>query len=187
MKERLYVRFISGTISVAACVGILLSLSVLRAQAPPPPDAPDVVDFSKLLPLLPEAPPGWKADEPEGSTSDVGGFKLTNVHRDYKKGEGDNVPTASISILDSAANPEYATATTAAWNYNSETAEGYSKSITIDGNPGFEAFETDRKHGSLWLMVAKRYFVQVELQGEDPKRLQEWVKHVDLKKLAEIK
>ncbi len=187
MKERLYVRFISGTISVVAFVGIVLSLSVLRAQAPPPPDAPDVVDFSKLLPLLPEAPPGWKADKPEGSTSEVGGFKLTNVHRDYKKGEGDNVPTASISILDSAANPEYATATTAAWNYNSETTEGYSKSITIDGNPGFEAFETDRKHGSLWLMVAKRYFVQVELQGEDPKRLQEWVKHVDLKKLAEIK
>ena len=188
MKERLYVRFISGTISVvAAFVGILLSLSGLRAQAPPPPDAPDVVDFSKLLPLLPEAPPGWKSDKPEGSTSEVGGFKLTNVHRDYKKGEGDNVPTASISILDSAANPEYATATTAAWNYNSETTEGYSKSITIDGNPGFEAFETDRKHGSLWLMVAKRYFVQVELQGEDPKRLQEWVKHVDLKKLAEIK
>src|SRR5438477_416127 len=94
MKERLYVRFISGTISVVAGMGILLSLSVLRAQAPPPPDAPDVVDFSKLLPLLPEAPPGWKADKPEGSTSDVGGFKLTNVHRDYKKGEGDKVPTA---------------------------------------------------------------------------------------------
>src|SRR5438067_13268886 len=72
-----------------------------EAQAPPPPDAPEVVDFSKLIPLLPEAPPEWTADKPEGSTSDVGGFKLTNVHRDYKKGEGDNVPTASISILDS--------------------------------------------------------------------------------------
>src|SRR2546423_6077569 len=26
------------------------------AQAPPPPDAPDVVDYHKLLPLLPDAP-----------------------------------------------------------------------------------------------------------------------------------
>src|SRR5438067_5407087 len=96
---------------------------------------PDVVDYAKLLPILPEAPPGWTADKPEGSTSDVGGFKLTNVHRDYKKGEGDNAPTASISILDSAANPEYAAATTAAWNYNSQTTEGYSKSVTVDGYP----------------------------------------------------
>jgi len=156
-------------------------------QAPPPPDAPDVVDYHKLLPLLPDAPGGWTADEAEGSTSEVGGFTLTNVHRDYKKGAGDTAPTAAISILDSAANPEYATATTAAWNYNSETLEGYSKSITIEGNRGFEAYETERKHGSLWLMVAKRYFVQVELTGQDPKELQEWVKRLDLKKLAEIK
>lgn len=157
------------------------------AQAPPPPDAPDVVDYHKLLPLLPEAPDGWTADEAEGSTSEVGGFTLTNVHRDYKKGNGNKVPTAAISILDSAANPEYATATTAAWNYNSDTLEGYSKSITVDGHPGFEAYETERKHGSLWLMVAKRYFVQIELMGQDPKELQQWLRRVDLKKLAEIK
>src|SRR3954466_290072 len=176
-----------------AAVQALLSVALfcvagdLRAQAPPPPDAPDVVDYHKLLSLLPEAPAGWTADEAEGSTSEVGGFTLTNVHRDYKKGNGNNVPTAAISILDSAANPEYATATTAAWNYNSETLEGYSKSITVEGNPGFEAYETERKHGSLWLMVAKRYFVQVELTGADPKELQQWVKRLDLKKLAEIK
>lgn len=187
MKQQFYFRPITGTIHVVTFIAMLVPLGRACAQAPPPPDAPDVVDFSKLLSLLPDAPSGWTADKPEGSTTDVGGFKLTNVHRDYKKGEGDKVPTASLSILDSAANPEYATATTAAWNYNSDTTEGYSKSITVDGNPGFEAFETDRKHGTLWLMIAKRYFVQVELQGEEPKHLQEWVKRVDLKKLAEVK
>src|SRR6266566_492380 len=88
---------------------------------------PDVVDYAKLLPILPEAPPGWTADKPEGSTEDVGGFRITNVHRDYHKGEGDKVPSAAISILDSIANPDYVTATTAAWNNNSETREGYSK------------------------------------------------------------
>jgi hypothetical protein len=171
---------------ITAGVAMLCLASIGMAQAPPPPDAPDVVDYHKLLPLLPDAPAGWTADEPEGSTSEVGGFTLTNVHRDYKKGTGANAPTAAISILDSAANPEYATATTAAWNYNSETLEGYSKSITVDGNRGFEAYETERKHGSLWLMVAKRYFVQVELTGQDPKELQLWAKRLDLKKLAEI-
>jgi len=148
---------------------------------------PDVVDYNKLLPLLPEAPAGWKADKPEGSTMDVGGFSLTNVHRDYQKGEGDKVPSAAISILDSAANPDYVAATTAAWAFKSDTVEGYSKPVTIDGNPGFEAYEIEGKHSTLWVMVAKRYFVQIELQGLDSKELQEWIKRVDLKKLAEIK
>ena len=158
----------------------------LRGQGEPML-VPDVVDFNKLIPLLPEAPAGWKAEKAEGSTSDVGGFKLTNVHREYQKGEGDHVPLMSISILDSAANPDYVTATTAAWTEKSETPDGYSKPVTIDGNPGFEAFENEGKHGSLWVMVAKRYFVQLELQGEDSKELQEWIKRLDLKKLADIK
>jgi hypothetical protein len=148
---------------------------------------PDSVDYQKLLPVLPDAPQGWTADKPEGSTEDAGGFRITNVHRDYHKGEGANASTAAISILDSVANPDYVSATTAAWNNTSETSEGYSKSVTIDGNPGFEAFENEGKHGTLWVMVAKRYFLQIELQNQDPKELQEWVKRVDLKKLAEIK
>ena len=102
-------------------------------------------------------------------------------------------------------------ATTGVWKQSSETPEGYSKSVTIDGNPGFEAYEKDRetapqgsdaksnsptptppasaRHGnaSLWVMVAKRYFVEIELQNQDPKELQEWIKRVDLKKLATIK
>jgi len=148
---------------------------------------PDAVDYQKLLPVLPDAPQGWTADKPDGSTEDVGGFRITNVHRDYRKGEGEKAPTAAVSILDSVANPDYVTATTAAWNNNSETSEGYSKSVTIDGNPGFEAFENDGKHATLWVMIAKRYFLQIELQNQDPKELQEWVKRIDLKKLAAIK
>jgi hypothetical protein len=148
---------------------------------------PDAVDYQKLLPVLPDAPQGWLGDKPEGSTEDVGGFRITNVHRDYRKGEGEKVPTAAVSILDSVANPDYVTATTAAWNNNSETSEGYSKSVTIDGNPGFEAFENEGKHATLWVMIAKRYFLQIELQNQDPKELQEWVKRIDLKKLAAIK
>ena len=148
---------------------------------------PDAVDYQKLLPILPDAPQGWLADKPEGSTEDVGGFRITNVHRDYHKGEDNKGSTAAISILDSVANPDYVNATTAAWNNNNETSEGYGKSVKIDGNPGFEAFEKESKHSTLWVMIANRYFVQIELQDQDPKELQGWVKRVDLKKLAAIK
>src|SRR6516165_6369433 len=148
---------------------------------------PEAVDYQKLLAILPEPPSGWTADKPEGSTEDVGGFKITNVHRDYRKGEGEKAPSAAISILDSISNPDYVSATTEAWKSNSDTSEGYAKSVTIDGKPGFETFEKENKHAALWVMIADRYFVQIELQNQDPSELQGWIKRVDLKKLAAIK
>jgi hypothetical protein len=163
-----------------------LTAAALRAQNEPTL-IPDVVDPAKLMPILPEAPTGWTAEQPEGSSDDVGGFKITNVHRDYRKGEGGDAPTASIGILDSVANPDYVEATTNGWKQNSETPDGYAKSVTIDGNPGFEAYDKDQKQATLWVMLAKRYFVTVELHNLEPKELQEWIKRVDLKKLAEIK
>jgi hypothetical protein len=180
-------RFCLSARLVLAAITSLTGMIAMSARAQELPSLINVVDYSKLLPLLPDAPAGWTADKPEGSTTDVGGFKLTNVHRDYRKGEGDKAPTTAISILDSAANPDYVEATTAAWNFTTTSTEGYSKAVTVDGNPGFETFENEGKHGTLWIMVAKRYFLQIETQGQDPAALQEWAKRVDVKKLATIK
>ena len=172
----------------ACALMLLMGFGVGIAHAQNEPIlVPAAVDYQELLPMLPEPPEGWTADKPEGSTEDVGGFRITNVHRDYRKGEGDKAPTAAVSILDSVANPDYVSATTSAWQSNSETSEGYGKSVTIDGNPGFEAFEKESKHATLWVMIANRYFVQIELQNQDPKELQGWARRVDLKKLAATK
>ena len=158
----------------------------LRAQNEPNL-IPDVVDPAKLIPILPEPPAGWMAEKAEGSSDDVGGFKITNVHRDYKKGETADAPTAAISIIDSVASPDYVEVATAGWDKNTDTPEGYAKPVTIEGNPGREDYDKEQKHASLWVMVAKRYFIEIELQNQEPKELQEWIKRVDLKKLAEIK
>ena len=174
------------TFALILTLALSFAAAGVRAQNEPTL-IPDVVDPAKLIPILPEPPSGWTAEKAEGSSDDVGGFKITNVHRDYSKGEGNDAPTASISILDSVANPDYVEATTNGWKQNSETPEGYSKSVTIDGNPGFEAYDKDQKQATLWVMLAKRYFVTVELHNLEPKELQEWIKRVDLKKLAEIK
>ncbi|MEY2601058.1 MAG: hypothetical protein QOJ36_377 [Verrucomicrobiota bacterium] len=174
--------------TLVAAFALTLGFAAVGLQAQNEPNLiPDVVDPAKLIPILPEAPAGWTAEKAEGSSDDVGGFKITNVHRDYRKGDAAGAPTAAISILDSVANPDYVEATTGAWNQANETAEGYGKPVTIDGNPGREDYDKERKQASLWVMVAKRYFVQIELQNQDPKELQEWIKRVDLKKLAEIK
>jgi hypothetical protein len=185
---KLTARFCSPAHAGSFVLTLLIGVSLGIAQAQNEPIlVPDAVDYQKLLPILPQPPQGWTADKPEGSTEDMGGFRITNAHRDYHKGDGENAPTAAISILDSVANPDYVSATTAAWNSNSETNEGYGKSVTIDGNPGFEAFEKESKHATLWVMIANRFFVQVELQNQDSKELQDWIKRIDLKKLAAIK
>lgn len=173
----------------AACVlTILLGLMAVELRAQNEPVLiPDVVDPAKLIPLLPEPLTGWTAEKAEGSSDDVGGFKITNVHRDYQKGEGTDAPKASISITDAVASPDYVEATTGEWNKSNETPDGYGKPVTIDGFSGREDYDKEQKHASLWVMVAKRYFVTIELQNQEPKELQEWIKKVDLKKLAEIK
>jgi len=181
---RVYSPAHAGIVALMLLIGV--GVGIARAQNEPML-VPAAVDYQELLPILPEPPEGWTADKAEGSTEDVGGFRITNAHRDYRKGEGDKAPTAAISILDSVANPDYVSATTAAWKSNSETSEGYGKSVTIDGNPGFEAFEKESKHATLWVMIANRYFVQIELQNQDPKELQPWAKRVYLQKLAQIK
>jgi hypothetical protein len=179
------------------CSATLVLLFALTCAAQPPPPgeestpkpaaAGDVVDYTKLLPILPAPPEGWKAEEAEGSTDDMGESQISTVHRDYSKGETADAPTTSISILDSVASPEYVELTTAGWTRSETTPEGYTKSVTIEGMPGFETFENDGKHGTLWLLVAKRYFLQIETTAQDPAALQEWLKRIDLKKLAAIK
>lgn len=172
---------------IASLIALIGASAIRAAEEEPARLLPEVVDFAKLLPLLPEAPSGWTTEKPEGTTDDAGGFKITSVHRDYKKGAADNAPTTSISILDSAANPDYVASTTAAWKMSTSTPEGYTKALTVDEMPGFETFENDGKHGTLWLMVAKRYVLQIETQGQDAKDLQDWLKRVDVKKLANVK
>ena len=183
MKRNISSRVLA--VLAACCGGATLVVTLLRAADEPAKK--EVVNFSQLLPLLPEAPAGWTADKPEGSTVDAGGFKMTNVHRDYHKGDAGDAPTVAISIIDAAANQEYIGMTTAAWNFSSESTEGYSKSINVDAQPGFETFENEGKHGTLWLMIGKRFFLEIETHHQDAKELQEWMKRIDLKKLAEIK
>jgi hypothetical protein len=173
-------------VTAVTFAALTLQPSSLPAQDEPKL-VPDVAEVDKLLPLLPEPPAGWSAEKAEGSTDDLGETRITTVHRDYDKGEAQDSPTASISILDSVANPEYVEMTTAGWKAEENNEQGYTKPVQIEGNPGFETFENDGKHGTLWLLVAKRYFLQIETTAQDPAALQEWLKRVDLVKLAAVK
>lgn len=170
----------------AAMLSVALIALSARAQDEPRL-VPQSIEVKKLLPLLPEPPEGWTAEPAEGSTDSLGETEITTVHRDYVKGEGDGAPITSISILDSVANPQYVAATTAAWDSNTSDATGYSKAVNLEGRPGFEIYEHEKKHGTLWVVIENRYILQIDITGQEPAELHSWLQRIDLKKIAETK
>lgn len=127
---------------------------------------------------------GWEMGKPKGEkmTSPVA-FSQTEVR--YKNGE----QSVDVKIVDSAFNQilvaPWAMFLTA--GYEKETDDGYEKSTTIGGNPGFEKWNTERKDGEVNIVVAKRFLVSVEGNGlSDVKQLQEFAAKVDAGKLAAL-
>jgi len=66
------------------------------------------------------------------------------------KAKATRLPTTAISILDSAANPDLRGSKLRQHGISApHRRKGYSKAVTVDGNPGFETFENEGKHGTL--------------------------------------
>ena len=141
------------------------------------------VSFRDLQAAFP-AVSGWTMDKPRGErmTAPVA-FSQTETR--YKNGD----QTIEVKIVDSAFNQMLITpwAMFLAAGYEKETDNGYEKSTTIGGNPGFEKWNDQRKDGELNIVVAKRFLVSVE--GDrltDMKQLQEFASKIDFAKLGAL-
>ncbi len=186
---------VTGLVLVFA---LLLAPACLRAQYPTEPAASatppvistngaPVIPADQLILLLPDAPPGWSADKAEGSTSQSTGFPITTVGRTYVKGDADDAPTATINIIDSANNQQFQAATKAMWSATGNTPQGYDKTVTVAGLPGFEHFANADQTGALWVIAGGRFFVQVETTRQPATDLEGWLTRIDLKKLSALK
>jgi len=157
------------------------------SATPARPTPPPVVPYDKLLPFLPPTPAGWTAEKPSGSTTEIEVFNLSTVAQTYQKGEEDNAPVVTVTIIDAGGHKGYFETTTVRWKMNAQTADGYDKTVEIDGMPGYEHSSIVANSSSLSVIVAKRYFIQIEVANQDPKELREWLKKIDVKKLGELK
>jgi len=151
------------------------------------PAPPPVVPYEKLLPFLPQTPAGWTAEKPSGSTTEIEVFNLSTVAQTYQKGEEDNAPVVTVTMIDAGGHKGYFETTTMRWKMNAQTPEGYDKTVEIDGMPGYEHSSIATNSSSLSVIVAQRYFIQIEVANQDPKELREWLKKIDVKKLGELK
>jgi len=165
-----------------AVVAALLVTGITRADEPVEP-----VEFSKLLPFLPENVEGFVAEKPQGSTSSAMGFQLTEVSRVYHKGSVDGDDTVTVKLTDGAGNQFFTAAHSAVAELDTENAEGYEKGLKLDGFPAIERYTKASHDGSLTVFIASRYLVEIDIDGLDSKELQTWWRRLDAKKLATLK
>jgi len=179
---------------------ILAALSVPALAAPKekepvlPTELPNLAErklmpAEKLTAFLPPAPQDWSADKPETSFADSGDLHISTASRRYYVANAptDDIPSAQVTIIDSASNDDFFDSDGAAWETESKTEEGWDKRIIIDGMRAVEHYDKNAKTASLSVFVGRRFFVQIELTNLNPKELHTWLKRMDLKGLSRLK
>ncbi len=127
---------------------------------------------------------GWNMDAPEAErmTSPIA---YSQVETNYKKGDSE----IEIRVVDTG----FAQMLIAPWSmflasgYSRETGDGYEKSITVGGNPGFEKFDKSSQRGELNIFAGKRFMVTIEGRDlADTKVLHEFASKMDFGKLTAL-
>ncbi len=146
--------------------------------------AVDPVSFHDLQGLFPEFE-GWQKAKPTGEKMSAP-FKYSQAEVEYTKGDAQ----ITLKMIDSGFNQllltPYAMFLTA--GYEKETSDGYEKSTRVNGEPGWEKWNSAGKDGELNALVGKRFLVQIEgRQLDDVKPLHDLAGKIDMKKLAALK
>ena len=146
--------------------------------------AVDPVSFRDLQTFFPDLD-GWEKEKPTGErmTSPFA-FSQAEVH--YNKGDA----RIEMKIVDSGFNQLLFTpfAMMMQAGYEKETQNGYEKSTTVAGMPGWEKWNTEGKDGSVNALVGKRFLLSIEGSNvADVKALHAIAAKIDFTKLAALK
>jgi hypothetical protein len=144
----------------------------------------DPVSFRELQALFPEVD-GWTKNKPIGERMSSP-FPFSQAEVTYTKGDA----RLELKMVDSGFNQLLLTpyAMFLQAGYEKETADGYEKSTQVNGQPGWEKWNTEAKDGELNAVVGKRFLVTIEGDRiDDPKVLHEVAGKIDMQKLAAMK
>ncbi|MEP6917519.1 MAG: hypothetical protein ABJC89_17845, partial [Acidobacteriota bacterium] len=144
----------------------------------------DPVSFHDMQALFPNVD-GWEKHKPTGErmSSPV---SYSEAQVEYTKGDA----RIEMKMVDSGLNQlllmPYTMFLTA--GYEKETSDGYEKSTKVNGQPGWEKWDSSSKNGEVNALVNKRFVVTAEGRGiDDTKILQEFVGKIDMVKVAALK
>jgi hypothetical protein len=144
----------------------------------------DPVSFRDLQALFPELD-GWEKGKATGERMNSP-FAFSQAEVTYSKADA----RIELKMIDSGFNQLLLTpyAMFLQAGYEKETEDGYEKSTTVSGQPGWEKWNAESKQGELNTLVGKRFLVTLEGQGvEDVKVLHEVAGKIDMGRLAALK
>jgi hypothetical protein len=142
------------------------------------------VRFQDLIALLPQVD-GWEQGKPRGERM-TSPFATANAKAAYTKGDA----RMEVEIIDSAFNQLLLTpiAMFLSAGYSTESTSGYEKSVAVNGQPGWEKWNSDSKRGEVNALVAKRFLVNIEgSRIDDTKVLRDVASAMDFGRLAALK
>jgi hypothetical protein len=144
-----------------------------------------IVPFRQMKELFPERIAGLnKVDKGEGSTTQVFGINVSNYEVYY----GDKSNKVKIQMIDTGG-VGAALMGAVAWSsmkIDKETKEGYEMTTEYKGHKAFEKFNENSKTGSLAILAADRFVVNIEGEGLPMKKLKEIRDEIDLDKLISL-
>ena len=143
------------------------------------------VDFRTLQGLLPDALPGMKRSNASGANKQGMGVKTASAEAEYH-GAGTRMIHVSITdisgisgVLDlSGALPK---------DTDAASDAGYEKDVTVGGYPMHEKYTNAGQQGSLQVIVARRFEVDVDGTGVSMDAVHAAMGRVDLKRLEAMK
>lgn len=142
------------------------------------------VKFQDLIALLPQLD-GWEQEQPRGERM-TSPFPTANAKATYTKGDS----RIDVEVVDSGFN-QLLLAPAMMFlqsGYSVENTSGYEKATTVNGQPGWEKWDSDSKSGEVNALVAKRFLVTIEGDNiTDTKVLQDAASKMDFGKLAALK
>lgn len=139
--------------------------------------------FRDLQAALPEVS-GWERENPSGERM-TSPFAYSQASVTLRKGDA----SIDAKILDSGFNqllfaPFSMFMVT---GYEKETSDGFERSVSIDGNPGWERWNSSSRSGELNVVVGKRFLIQIEGNDiDDVKVLRTVLDRTDLRKLSSL-
>ena len=133
-----------------------------------------------VMKLLPDAPKGWEAAEPESeaAASALLGGGVT-AKRNYSRGGN----SMSIKIQSDSAVMQYA----AMFNNPMLLAASGAKMETIKGQRVTVSFQNGETSGNIKAVIDNRYYIEIEGSGVTVDDLRTFAKAIDFAKLAAMK
>lgn len=141
------------------------------------------VSFRVLIDMLPEKTQGFvREGKPQGARYNTQGVSFSTASKNYRNGDREMTIT-----LNDYLGAEYFASAQTAQQFEYESTEGYSKSIEVDGIPGWISYDYGNKEGTMFLYLQQRFYATIQADNTSEEELKAAASDVKLSRLeAEI-